>query len=76
MKNKKDTSSLKGLRINGQSYLLQTFCPYRDRQEGLYQMAFLTAKFAKKSQGSQRANYLFIETLPTLVRPLLSLLLS
>jgi len=27
MKNKKDISSLKGLRINGQSYLLQTFCP-------------------------------------------------
>jgi len=64
MKNRKDISSLKGLRINGWSYLLQTFCPYRDRQEELYQKAFLTAKFAKKSQGSQRGNYLFIKTLP------------
>ncbi|RKY84384.1 hypothetical protein DRQ11_11630, partial [candidate division KSB1 bacterium] len=34
IKNKKEISSLKGLRINGQSYLLQTFCPYRDRQGG------------------------------------------
>ena len=33
------------------------FCPYRDRQEGVYQKAFLTAKFAKKLQKSQRANY-------------------
>ncbi|RKY77334.1 hypothetical protein DRQ12_08415, partial [candidate division KSB1 bacterium] len=32
---------------------------------GLYQKAFLTAKFAKKSQGSQRGNCLFIKTLPT-----------
>jgi len=66
MKNKKDISSLKGLRINGQSYLLQTFCSYRDRQEGVYQKAFLTAKFANQSQGSERANYLFIKVLPTL----------
>jgi len=43
MKNKKDISSLKGLRINSYSYLLQTFCPYRDRQEGVYQKAFFTA---------------------------------
>ena len=32
----------------------------------MYQKAFLTAKFAKKSQGSQRANYLFIKMLPIL----------
>ncbi|RKY85116.1 hypothetical protein DRP98_03570 [candidate division KSB1 bacterium] len=63
MKNKKEILSLKGLRINGQSYLLQTFCPYRDRQERVYQKAFLTAKSAKKSQRSQRANYLFVKTL-------------
>jgi len=31
-----------------------------------YQKAFLTAKFAKKSQKMQRANYLFIKKLPTL----------
>ncbi|RKY79426.1 hypothetical protein DRQ00_03625 [candidate division KSB1 bacterium] len=31
----------------------------------MYQKAFLTAKFAKKSQRSQRANYPFIKTLPT-----------
>jgi len=34
--------------------------------ENCPQKAFLTAKFANKSQGSQRANYLFIKTLPTL----------
>ncbi|RKY70300.1 MAG: hypothetical protein DRQ24_09525 [Candidatus Latescibacterota bacterium] len=29
-----------------------------------YQKEFLTAKFAKKSQSSQRGNYLFIKMLP------------
>jgi len=66
MKNKKDVSSLKGLRIDGQSYLLQTFCPSGDRREGVYQKAFPTAKFAKKSQRTQRADYLFIEPSPAL----------
>jgi len=57
MKNNKEISSLKGLRINGQSYLLQTSCPYRDGQESTYQKAFLTAKSARKSQRSQRGNH-------------------
>ena len=42
------------------------FCPYLDRQEGVYQKAFLAAKFAKRSQRSQRGNYLFIKMLPIL----------
>ena len=54
MKNKKEISSSNGFQANGQSYLIQAFCPYRDRQQGLYQKAFLTAKFAKKSQRPQR----------------------
>jgi len=54
MKNKKDISSLKGLKIAPKRYW------------GVDQKAFLTAKFAKKSQRSQRGNYLFIKTLPTL----------
>jgi len=66
MKNKKEISSPKGLRANGQSYLIQTFCPYRDRKEGMYQKTSLTAKFAKKSQRPQRGNYPFIKMLPTL----------
>ena len=40
-----------------------------------YQKAFLTAKFAKKSQKMQRANYLFIKML-SIFHPLRSLLLS
>jgi len=66
MKNKKEISSSRGFQANGQSYLIQTFCPYRDRQQGVYQKAFLTAKFAKKSQRPQRGNYVFIKTLPVL----------
>ncbi|RKY75952.1 hypothetical protein DRQ12_10960, partial [candidate division KSB1 bacterium] len=66
MKDKKEISSLKGLRINGWSYLLQTFCPYQDRQEEVYQKAFLTAKFTKESQRAQTANYLFIKPSPAL----------
>ena len=57
MKNNRDISSLNGLRINGQSCLLQTLCPYRDRQQWAYQKAFLTAEGAKKSQRPQRGNY-------------------
>ncbi|RKY71895.1 MAG: hypothetical protein DRQ24_06300 [Candidatus Latescibacterota bacterium] len=57
MKKQERTIALKGLRINRQSCLLQTFCHYADRQEGVYRKAFLTAKFAKKSQRSQRGNY-------------------
>jgi len=66
MKNKKDISSLNRFPIDGQFYLLQTFCPYRDREEGVYQKAFPTAKFHKKSQRTQRDNYLFVRPLPPL----------
>ncbi|RKY65611.1 MAG: hypothetical protein DRQ02_09985 [Candidatus Latescibacterota bacterium] len=31
MKNKKEIWSPKGLRATGQSHMIQTFCPYRDR---------------------------------------------
>ncbi|RKY66161.1 MAG: hypothetical protein DRQ02_09220, partial [Candidatus Latescibacterota bacterium] len=34
VKNRKEIWSLKGLPINRQSYLLKTFCPCGDRQEG------------------------------------------
>ncbi|OPX32947.1 MAG: hypothetical protein B1H40_01230 [Candidatus Latescibacteria bacterium 4484_181] len=66
MKNRREISSQKELRIDGQSYLIQTFCPYRDRQEGMYQKTFLNAKFGKKPQRSQRGNYLFMKMPPIL----------
>ena len=42
------------------------FCLYRDRQEGVYQKAFLTAEFAKESQRTERANYPFTRRSPAL----------
>jgi len=49
MKNKKGIPSLRGLGINGQSYLQQTFCAYRDRQEARYQKAFFNRKVREEA---------------------------
>ena len=66
MKNRKDISLLKAVRIAGSLVCYKHFVPIGTDKKGCIKGHFFTAKFAKKSQRSQRDNHLFIKMLPIL----------
>ncbi|RKY68176.1 MAG: hypothetical protein DRQ02_05005 [Candidatus Latescibacterota bacterium] len=71
MKNRKDISLLKAVRIAGSLVCYKHFVPIGTDKKGCIKGHFFTAKFAKKSQRSQRGNHLFIKMLPILCPPAL-----